>query len=50
MYLLLLIYVIQVEPVIQSVSTSNNAVVPMDYQCVTPAIKPTALVNSYVNK
>jgi len=50
MYLILLTYFIQVDPIVQSVSSSNNAVVPMDYQCVTPAIKPPAFVNSYVNE
>lgn len=41
---------IQAEPVIQPISSPNNAVVPMDYQYVSPAVEPPAFVTPYVNE
>lgn len=38
------------ESVIQSVSSPNKAVVPIEYQYVSPAIQPPAFVNTYVNR
>jgi len=40
---------IQVEPVIQPVSSPNNAIVTMDYQYVSPAVETPAFT-PYVNE
>lgn len=41
---------IQVEPIIQPVSSPTNAIVPMDYQYVSPAVVETPAFIPYVNE
>jgi len=39
-----------VEPIIQPVSSPTNAIVPMDYQYVSPAVVETPAFIPYVNE
>lgn len=47
---LLILCLVQLEPVVQPVSNPNSAVVPMEYQYAKPDIEPPAFINPYVNE